>query len=566
MTKIHSLHIKHFRGIELFSQTFDSKNCVVLIGRGDSGKTTLLHAIYKVLSPVWNTTFTDYDFFQRNTDIPIVIETVITEVPDVLLKVNKYGKYIQVLNENGILESNMLAQDPPQGKVALKVRLTVDDMLEPKWEIVSDRDNGNIIFSTADRAKLNVFMISDYVDNHFSYGKGSPLYSSLKKSLEKNQLKDPDKELMNLVRDSYNTIKDNSKLQQFESVTETIKNQAAALGLTIENLKTLLEYKAYTDSSLSLHDNDIPYHYHGKGSKRLLSMAIQYSLAEKDGIILIDEIEQGLEADRARNLARIFAKNGNGQVFITTHSRDVVLEPSCDQVFIMKKGAASLLAIPKELQGTLRAKPEAFFAKRVISCEGATEEGVIRAISDHLRNQRDYGIEVQGIVHIDGGGNNKFYKYAIHFKSIGIDSMVFCDDDNLEVRKDQDEAISKEIKVVKCDNGKAIEQQIFSDLPWEGVCNLVTYAVENNDKVLPVDGFPDVPDVESLRQLASERQAGMRTALGSAAKSKKAWFKSIRHGEELGRVWINYYDKLESNSTLKREYDEIITWIGDDIG
>jgi len=54
MAKVYSLSIKHYRGIENLQQVFDRINCVVLIGRGDSGKTTLLKAISSVLSSIWN--------------------------------------------------------------------------------------------------------------------------------------------------------------------------------------------------------------------------------------------------------------------------------------------------------------------------------------------------------------------------------------------------------------------------------------------------------------------------------------------------------------------------------
>ena len=88
MSKIYSLKIKHFRGISDFEHTFGDQSCVVLIGRGDSGKTTILKAISAVLSPVWNTTFTDLDFTNRDTSIPILIEAVILDAPEELFALN----------------------------------------------------------------------------------------------------------------------------------------------------------------------------------------------------------------------------------------------------------------------------------------------------------------------------------------------------------------------------------------------------------------------------------------------------------------------------------------------
>ena len=36
----------------------------------------------------------------------------------------------------------------------------------------------------------------------------------------------------------------------------------------------------------------------------------------------------------------------------------------------------------------------------------------------------------------------------------------------------------KGIKVVDCDQGNAIEQQVFNDLPWDKVQELLEYAIE----------------------------------------------------------------------------------------
>ena len=63
MARIHSLKIQHYRSIDNFETTFGDENIIVIIGRGDSGKTTILKAIAAVLSPSWNLNFNDWDFF-----------------------------------------------------------------------------------------------------------------------------------------------------------------------------------------------------------------------------------------------------------------------------------------------------------------------------------------------------------------------------------------------------------------------------------------------------------------------------------------------------------------------
>ena len=571
MSKIFSLKISHYRGIECFEQTFGDKNCIVLIGRGDSGKSTILKAIASILSPVWNTTFSDLDFTNRDTSTPIVMEAVVFDVPEELLKIEKYGQYIQLLKGNDVV-SDLEDPDADQEKKVLKVRLTVDDTLEPKWTIISDREIGNISFAHGDRAKLNMFMVSDYVDNHFSYSKGSPLYSTFRKGLDKEHKKAPEKRIVEIVRTAYETIRDANVFTEFDEATNAIKASAHKLGLSVDDLYSILEFKdnAYSESNISLHSSNIPFRLCGKGSKRLLSIAIQYGLVEDGGVILIDELEQGLESDRARNLTRLLSRSPKGQVFITTHSKDVVLEPSADQIFLMTKGSNRLLSFNVNLQGVLRSQPAAFFARRIICCEGATEEGIIRSFSDYLQETRGYGIAVQGIVHIDGSGSSRFYELANHFYDNGIDTMVFCDDDVRKLDEIYECTIAKGIKVVKCDKDNAIEQQLFQELPWEAVCELVAYAIEEHagtKVVLPLQGF-SYKTIDELVKVPSEEHAQLRAALAKAAKANTdngAWFKNMHHGEKVGRIWIKYLDQLPEGSTLFREYSEIMAWIGNDI-
>lgn len=563
MAKIHSIHIENFRGIKKLDQTFFNEQFVVLIGRGDSGKTTILNAISYVLSPNWNINISDFDFYNSDINENIVIEVAVGDLPKDLLTEQKFGHYINLLKGDTIT-SDIDDDDADQENPILRIRLTIDSTLEPKWVVCSGRDIGDIAISASDRAKLNMFFVSDYIDKHFTYSKGSPLYTLLRQQLD--DLTITDKKLTQVVRESYEVIKQSNTFSEFDAASIQILDTAKKLGLTISELKTLLEFKenAYTESNITLHSQDRPYKLHGKGSKRLLSIAIQQSLIGDGGIMLIDEIEQGLESDRVRNLTRLLCKNGTGQIFITTHSKDVVLEPEITSIYLKRNDSDTLYTFPDNFQGIMRGQPAAFFAKRIICCEGATEEGIIRAISDSIQEKRGFGIAVQGIVHIDCGGGDKFYEQALKFSSAKYDTMVFCDDDNRDIDKSKEKALRKGIKVVLCDEGKSIEQQLFNDLPWQGVCDLIDYAIrEHGDKVLQNSAYNNIDEIKKLNE---EEQVNARIYFGGKAKTAEhSWFKRIHHGEAIGQLWIKYYNELSQESTLKKEYDEIIKWIGNEI-
>ena len=184
MANIYSLKIKNFRGIRNFDKTFGFKKFICLVGRGDSCKTTLLEAISFALSPRWNLTFYDTDFFNCEINNPIEIDITLYDLPQNLLSEDKYGLYIRFYDNrtNNIVDSIDFEDHNEDYVQLLTIRLIIDENLEPKWFVVNNRENQeNKEIRTNDRAALNVFLIKDYIDQHFSWNKGNPLYSLLKK-------------------------------------------------------------------------------------------------------------------------------------------------------------------------------------------------------------------------------------------------------------------------------------------------------------------------------------------------------------------------------------------------
>lgn len=547
MARIHQLKINHFRGIEHFEQCFGDTNLIVLIGRGDSGKSTILKAISLVLSPAWNNTFADTDFYNLDTTKPIEIEVSLRCVPDKLLSDAKYGLYKRLLVNGEIIDEISKSGEEPfaQEEDILTIKLVVDDTLQPKWYVVNDREQDNIEISHRDRALLDMFMIADYADNHFSYNKLSPLYALLKKGLDA-----PDtieKKLVDVVRQAYQSIASNVSFQEFEKVATEIKQEALNLGIEFDDLKTSLEYKgnAYTESNITLHDGqNRPLGMYGKGSKRLLSMAIQLALAKTGGIVLIDEIEQGLEPDRIVRVVRDMKGRMNGQIILTTHSSYVLVEADYSQVYLFHQGAGKLVAFTQEEQPILRSQPHAFFATSIICCEGKTEEGILRAFDTLLRSEG--GFTVKGIAICNGGGGDKFYKQAISLRKLGYDVTVFADADVEKLKHIQTKAQEQGVHLILCEEGLSIEEQLSQDLSWKDVCRFVELAINLNSNLNILKSL-DLKSMNELKELDETRQKEFRLNIGQQAKQQN-WFKDISKGEALGEIWFSSRETLKGQS------------------
>lgn len=560
MAHLHYLHIENFRGIENFSNTFGPENYCVLIGRGDSGKSTILKAISYLLNPSWNLNITDFDFHNMDVQKNILIEGVFTDIPDEIGSFEKFGQYVQVIDTNGTVTSNI---EEVEGIRCIKIRFVVDDSLEPKWYVVSDREIGNKEISSRDREKFKMFSVSDYIDSQFSLCKGSPL-SRLLTASSRQSVQSLRKIFAELSREAYQIVSQTDKLDNLRDHVSVLKSKANTFGLKLEDLVALIEFSgsSYSESNISIHHNNIPARLLGKGSKRLLSIAIQMELISEGGIVLIDEVEQGLESDRIRHLVKHLFRTSKGQVFLTTHSNDVLVEAKCNQVFLMKKEATTLRHFNTSKQGILRKHPKAFYGLRVVSCEGATEEGLVRALGDYLQAKTNLGIEGRDIVTIDAGGGNEFYKMAVAFSECDFNVVVFCDSDKeADLADDKNVVLANHIPIVQCEMGLALEQQIFNHIPWDGVLELLKWAEENTDKsIFPISGTL-LYSVDEIANLQEKDRDDARKKIGAAAKSKQAWYKNINGGEALGEIIMRYFDGMNDDNPLKKEISELLNWI-----
>lgn len=566
MSKIIELEIKNFRGIKSFSQKFIG-NVVCLIGRGDSSKTTVLEAIKAALSPRWNHAFYDTDFYQLATDEPIEITISLAEIPDSLQPESKFGLYLRTVDTEGNISEDI----GEEGEAVLTIQLTVSDTLEPSWKVITGRVQEPKEIKQGDRAKLNCFMISDYLDSHFSWGQGNPLYSLLKTDDLDGE---KSKHVLEAMREAKVKLDDES-FTYLEGITNKIKTQAAGLGLGLDNANSTIDFKdiSISEGKVSLHDGKVPFRLMGKGSRRIASIAIQTAVAHDGGIALVDEIEQGLEPDRVKQIIRNLKDNSSGQVIITTHSREVITELNSQDLILLVANKLSGEILSKNLdidddalQGVIRACPEAFFAKKVIVCEGATEVGICRALDKYRRNIGKEQLSLKDCAYVDGTGHS-FTERAGNIKTAGIDTSVFCDSDcDNELNPSKDALRDDGIEIYDCDDGIKIEQQVFKDLPWEAIVELVEYvkAAHNisEDSIkasvgskytsgpLPDNWIADIGDTEELRQALA----------GSSCVSKKEWFKRIDHGQKLGQIIFQYFDQIDETK-LKESLQGISNWV-----
>lgn len=558
MSHINKLTIINYRGIKSLSQDFGEENVVILIGRGDSGKSTILSAIHAVLSPSWNMSFSDLDFHNQDTSSPIEIEAELSDIPHELLAERKFGLYTtNDLTDENCQESNL----------RIIIKLSVDESLEPRWVVKArpDSDIEDKVISAQERALFAVNYITDYTDNQFAYNKLSPLYSLTKSSL--GDSKPIDKIKSKMLRTMSASL-GNDDMVELNKPLEQLRTTAEQLGLSIGELSTGVDIKEnpYTGNSIALHERsdltELPFRLHGKGSKRLMSIAIQMELAQTGGLALIDEIEQGLEPDRIATLVRLFHRMDKGQVFITTHSMNVILEAKANNLFVLNKGTNSLFQVDSDMDNCRRSNPQAFFGKKLIVCEGKTEYGFLRALDLGVEQEYDANFSTNGVVIVNACGGDKMFTYAIKLKKLGYDVCVFADNDvSEELLNSIDAARNASIPLFLCEKGNCLEREVIMSISWNAFILLTQCNDEefpNKNIKLPDDLRERIKDAKSDDEKNSIREEILKNAI----QKHHEWFKHIPGGEFLGTIVLDDIDNIPIDNNLKQNIVKLTNWCG----
>lgn len=577
--KLRHLRVQHFRCI-LNLDWLLSGDFVCLVGPGDIGKSTIIDAIELVLSPRWNPAFDDCDFYDGDTSKPILIEATIGDLPRRLLSDAYFGLRLRGLAADGTIHDEPDDNDED----VITVRLSVDSSLEPVWQVVTERHPEGAPIHVRERERLGLVRLGAAVERDLTWSRGSVLSRLTGDVGEHAEI------LAAAGRQARGTV-DKAKLPRLSAAAQEAQSLSSAFGvLPRASFEPRLDAGIATlgAGGLALHDGVVPVRRSGLGSRRLVTLAVQRHLAKHGGVVLVDEVEHGLEPFRIRRLLKELLVPSvprptsaesdaetpipiGGTVLLTTHSPVVLAELQSCQLRVVRssEGTMRILKPQEDVQPVFRSNSEAFLSRRVVVCEGKTELGFLRGLDEHwTRTQEPFASH--GVALADGGGCTKAGAVAIVFANLEYATALLADSDE-PLAVTPDELARAGVLAVLWDGGVAIEQRVFLDLPWPGVVAAVDLAIEayGTDQVRaqvasafaegsrsPCD-LPD--DVNDWRTIRKEHE--LRVALGSAAKSKRAaWYKRVDIASELGQVVARHLDAIP-DSNLAKKIAELKAWV-----
>lgn len=574
--KIKHVEIRNFRGIKSLSWRVKGDfNC--LIGPGDTCKTTILTALDYALSPRMSLSFEDADFCNQDVDQDIVIQVTLGNWDESLPEIRNFfqeSKFAQ--DKCGLTDAGPVPEPQSEEEVSVSVSLRVDKSLEPKWSVVKGRDESEDqerkpIYA-ADRAALGLSRIDISSDFHFTWGRNT-LLTRLSADNQGN-LNAVLSELARGMRRS--DISGHRGMAECQSVADTIMKEARKIGVKLDTLspKIDIQRQSVSAGALSLHENKVPLRNKGSGSKKLVGAAMQMKLHGGKSISLIDEIEVGLEPHRIRGLIYKL-KNSGQQIFTTTHSPVVIRELSVadNELYVCKRDAAGTLSVESlgtvpEIQGAVRLNAEAFLGSRIVACEGLTEVGCLRAYDNFRLDKRSAPVWSLATSYFNCSGASQIKIACPKLVRLGYQTAVLCDNDAPDQLRAEDVEQLRAIGIHVCqwELGNSTEHQLFADLPWEYIPQLLRVISENHDTLeyaSLIDAIRKDPRVAG-QDLAPDpadwpESAALRRVMGVLANERKRkWIKRIDYAEKAFRFALPH---LPDESLLKTRLDALWKWI-----
>lgn len=547
MACIRRLEISNFRSIKSLDWAPSAGvNC--LIGPGDSGKSTILEAIDLCLGVRRSVDIADTDFYGLVVTEPIVISVTLGGLPDELLSLESYGEFLRGHDAaTGQVESEPRADI----ETVLTLRFEVGPDLEPSWLLYSERAQEQGLergLAWKHRAALAPARIGSYASTHLSWSRSSVL----------NRLTDerPDlgAELARAARDARTGFGNHAGAQLAETL-QVVTRTAKALGVPVGQAQALLDAHAVSigDGAIALHgQTGIPLRSLGTGSARLLMAGLQREAAQAATIALVDEVEFGLEPHRLKRLLdSLGAKDMNLplQVFMTTHSPVALRELSGNQLFIVRCEGDSHVVRPAgatdQVQSILRTDPEAFLAKSILVCEGASEIGLARGLDQYgVEDHNQTSFFAYGGAYVNAGGSTPdlCLEKALVLRRLGYNVMAFIDADKEPTPGLLATLAAEGVGLVTWRVGRALEDELFVCMTDAAIDSLLRYAIERigRDDVAEhirskSEGLRTLEAIEAERAAHGIYAAATRELLGRAARVKNGWFKSVSAYQHVGR-------------------------------
>lgn len=556
--RVRRVEIQNFRGIKSLDFRIPrDKKFICLVGPGDSTKSTIVEAINLTLGERWSLSLSDADFFNADVDQAVVIRIALSDLPSEIRTHTVFGLHLSGIDDAGEWQHDPTDDVSP----CVIVELRVDKDMEPIWSIYRPGGTDNVPIGSGLRRKFSVFKIDDRIDNHLRWTRTSAL-TRLTDSTHGTSA------TLAAALIAARGAVESAITPELQLLTDSIGARLGELGSgTFTDLKPGLDTSlSSAGGNLALFEGDVPLTSFGLGTRRLAGIATQEMASQNKSVILIDEIEYGLEPHRLVHLLKhLRSDSQRAQVFVTTHSPIAVEQLESEDLVVVRcvAGAATGQFVPVDLkfaQSTLRSGPSSFLAKKVVVTEGKTEFGLLLSMVeqwDDVAAATDGATSAaNGVAIANGVGSNAPNRAGV-LARLGYDVALFMDNDDRGVDAAVTAAEANGATSIRWQLGNATENEMIAAMDASMLSELLRVAVEVRVDETTVKS--DLINVSASGPRVSGLDVGvwiysdgftLETARQLIAKAamKSKWFKSVPAGRALGEFIFRNAAVLRSTS------------------
>jgi hypothetical protein len=452
--------------------------------------------------------------------------------------------------------------------------------MEPTWELVCDRNEDPRTLSNRDRALFGLVRLAGEDARHLAWGQGSVLA----------RLTGDNREAAARLAEAYRAARASANLGEIESLADAAalaERFAKGLGAYVEGAYEPgleLGRSGLSSGSIALHDSGVPLRLAGLGTRRLATLAIQKSAIAEGAIVLIDEIEHGLEPHRiigaiaqlkADQVKALDQRKPSGQILMTTHSDIALGEAGAESLRVVQNTRPSRTTLigspssPDPIRPLMRFTPRALFARRILVSEGNTELGMLLGLREGWPARHGgQPIEQLGAAIADGNGEQAS-SLALALAGLGYTTAMFRDSDTVLAPATVAALTAAGVPVFEYGGGLNTEQAIFTAASDELVQALLVYAREERGGAVVDDNLniriPDLGldlirgDFGNWFLLSDLNETQLREAVAEVAARKK-WFKDQRIGRGLAPL-VARVAAANAASRLATTLNQVEAWL-----
>lgn len=420
---IYRIIINNFRNLKSFDWKPDPR-LNVLFGPNGCGKTNIADAISLVFSSVNYESFFDLsDYYLGNESNHISIQIWLDGVDELQ---TSYSECLQHIDIN----DNLVPDDAiTETKAVLIYNLESGEDRKMEWSFfqqtqrpscrVSARKAVEFSHIPADRQPLKEIGLNG---RSAFYQMAEEVIGEEIKRISKEIMKEADKALSTsaIINDYLDEMLRLGNVNLVEKYSLMLKDPTSTWN-----------YSGY-ELGTSVGNAQLNFHKQSKGIQNLFLLLLMKKRLEGAGIVFIEELEQNLEPQNQRYIANVFRNLNVGQLFITSHSPEIISDFRYENVSVVSADTVKRLfhgltpTMKKEIYHFNKKEfITALMSSRILLVEGVSEGAAFPVFAQNGDvDLKKYDLDV---LHV--GGKGKLELYCAAFKSFGKTVYILIDND-----------------------------------------------------------------------------------------------------------------------------------------